>query len=74
MSLNMIADGIKILAKYYDPCVGAADHDIIYGPSPESTDLDSDDNPIDPLISAEDHAKLKDLDWYIDDDCWVHSL
>lgn len=78
MSLKKLADGIAILAKYYDiddPCDCGADHDIIFGPSIEWTEEDFEkDEVIDRKVSDEDRKKLAELGWGIDGLRWARNL
>jgi hypothetical protein len=81
MSLNELAAGLQILAKYYDldnPCEGGADHDIVYGPTVEISEEDIEkDEIIDRRISEEDRKKLTELNWFVaaeHDYCWCKCV
>jgi hypothetical protein len=61
---DSVFEGLKIIAKYTDDVVGAAEHDIIYSEDVEVL--------IEAGITKEDVEMLAKLNWHIEEDCFCH--
>ena len=81
MQFGKLIEGLQILAKYEDKgleaYIGGAEHDKICGSAAEinedaEVELNEDEEEVfvDTRLSTEDHARLIELGWFIDDGYW----